>query len=165
MNIEVREAARGEYSEVARLTEAAYEQYAERLGPERWSVYREELTDIEGKAKAGAATFIALMDEKPAGAVSLFRHSPEDRPWPKDWTFVRALAVAPEHRGKGIGRRLLEVCIARTREWGAPVIFLRTAPYMKEAIALYGSMGFEKNEEYSEVLPNGRKILAYMIRM
>jgi len=164
LTIEVREATEDDFPAVAKVTERSYEQYADRLGPQRWNDYRAELTDIAGKAAAGAKTFIVLKDGEVAGAVSLYRNSPSDRPWPKEWTFVRALAVAPEHRGNGIGQMLMKACIEQTQAWDAPVIFLRTAPYMKSAMALYESMGFEKNEEFSEVLPNRREIMAYLVR-
>jgi ribosomal protein S18 acetylase RimI-like enzyme len=56
----------------------------------------------------------------------------------------RMLAVAPHVQGRGIGRALVEACIARARADGRRRLVLLTLPSMTRARALYESLGFQR---------------------
>ena len=58
------------------------------------------------------------------------------------WPLIRMLVVAPEARGRGVGRGLTEACIERARRDGAAAIALHTSPAMEVALSLYLRMGF-----------------------
>jgi ribosomal protein S18 acetylase RimI-like enzyme len=58
------------------------------------------------------------------------------------WPIIRMLVVDPAARGRGIGRRLTEECIARARRGDAEVIALHTSPAMEVALSLYLRIGF-----------------------
>ncbi|MCK0157194.1 GNAT family N-acetyltransferase [Cellulophaga sp. F20128] len=45
-------------------------------------------------------------------------------------------------RGKGLGRKMMEVCIAKASEYGFQKCYIETMPYMKEAQNLYKKSGF-----------------------
>lgn len=60
-----------------------------------------------------------------------------------EWPIIRMLVVDPAARGRGLGRRLTEECVARARRDGAALIALHTSPAMTAALALYRKMGFE----------------------
>lgn len=53
-----------------------------------------------------------------------------------------SLAVAPEARGRGLGRRLVEDGLARVRADGVRVCYLEVRPANAPALALYRSLGF-----------------------
>lgn len=53
------------------------------------------------------------------------------------------IAVAKEHRGKGVGRTLMEDCMAEARSVGASEVWLEVAVTNEAAIALYRAFGFE----------------------
>lgn len=165
MSLVIREAAASELEEVGDLTVKSYTEYAERLGPERWAEYSSELRDNRGKLENGATIFVAEVDGEKAGAVGLFKRSPADRPWPRDWTLIRALAVLPAYRDQGVGKALVEKCIEQSREWKAPAVFLRTVDYMKAAVNMYERMGFKRADEYCEVIPSGRELLGYVMEL
>ena len=59
-----------------------------------------------------------------------------------DWPIVRLLSVAPIGRGRGVGQRLLDECVARARRDGAPALALHTTPVMRAAQGLYARSGF-----------------------
>jgi ribosomal protein S18 acetylase RimI-like enzyme len=54
----------------------------------------------------------------------------------------RMLAVAPEAQGQGVGAALVQLCVDRFREIGAPGIVLSTLPTMHAAHRLYERLGF-----------------------
>ena len=52
------------------------------------------------------------------------------------------MAVDPQYRGRGIGRRLLEFAIERARVMGAQSVFLGSSTKLPVALHLYESVGF-----------------------
>ena len=52
------------------------------------------------------------------------------------------LAVAPDQRGRGTGRRLMDAAIARARELGAMRVFLGSNRRLVAAVRLYETSGF-----------------------
>jgi predicted N-acetyltransferase YhbS len=59
------------------------------------------------------------------------------------WAFLENLIVTEKHRGKGLGRMLLEHAVRRARQSGCHMVELCSDVRRKEAHSLYNSMGFE----------------------
>jgi ribosomal-protein-alanine N-acetyltransferase len=57
---------------------------------------------------------------------------------------ILTLAVAPDARGRGLGRALLRAAIIRAEEMGARAIFLEVGADNPQALALYEGLGFAK---------------------
>lgn len=55
---------------------------------------------------------------------------------------IKRMRVAPEHQGRGYGRRLLGVLEERARELGMRSLVLDTTERQRAAVALYTSAGF-----------------------
>jgi putative acetyltransferase len=64
---------------------------------------------------------------------------------------MKRLYVRAAHRGRGLGRALAEAAIAAAREARCSRIVLDTLPKMREAQALYQSLGFRKTQAYLPV--------------
>jgi GNAT superfamily N-acetyltransferase len=61
---------------------------------------------------------------------------------------IKRLYVIPAARGRGLGRVLVEHIIATARRIGYRSVLLDTLPFMKEAQALYVSLGFQPTTAY-----------------
>ena len=75
---------------------------------------------------------------------------------------IRMLAVAPAAHRRGVGRRLVESCIARARVDGRRRIVLHTSPSMIAAQALYGSLGFVRAPGLDGLVPDA-DLIAYTL--
>lgn len=71
------------------------------------------------------------------------------------------LFLPKKHRGKGIGRKLLDASVAHVRKAKGKEIYLRTRDSYREAIRLYDRSGWIRHPE--EVAPPGPPVKYSMI--
>jgi putative acetyltransferase len=62
---------------------------------------------------------------------------------PADTCELVKMYLLPQARGSGIGRSLIENCIAKAKEFGYKNIYLETMPELKQALTIYAKFGFE----------------------
>ncbi len=68
---------------------------------------------------------------------------------------IRAFFVAPEHARRGIGRLLLEACLAAARTAGFTRLeLMATLP----GVPLYAAVGFREVERVTDLLPDGTRL-------
>jgi ribosomal protein S18 acetylase RimI-like enzyme len=108
---------------------------------ERWftvePVDREVLGDPESHILASGGRVLFAVDDSDLalGTVALMRH--ED-----DLVELTKMAVEPELRGAGIGRKLMIGALDAFAKMGGRKLFLETNTRLAPAIKLYESMGF-----------------------
>jgi predicted N-acetyltransferase YhbS len=91
---------------------------------------------------------VAEQDQQIVGAVALVPDgSKADVEDPDRWASVRALAVDPAARRRGIGQRLVGWCIGEARQHEAPAICLHSAIFQITAHRLYERLGFKRVPE------------------
>lgn len=61
---------------------------------------------------------------------------------------VKRLYVHPDARGHGIGRALMNELVLQARQSGYRTLRLETMTFMKAAIAIYASLGFDQVEAF-----------------
>jgi ribosomal protein S18 acetylase RimI-like enzyme len=106
-------------------------------GPER-------LAECVRELMAGGETIVLLAGAGPDGVAVL-------RLRPSIWTsalecYLAELYVAPERRGEGLGRALMELAIEEARRAGADHMDLGTSEDDVAARGLYESVGFTNRE-------------------
>jgi len=96
-----------------------------------------------GKQTGGKDVGSIIKGRKIAGGVGL-------RPLMGDEAVceMKRLYVRPGWRGRGLGRRLTDAVVIEARRAGYKAMYLDTLGSLKEAIALYASMGFREIPAY-----------------
>lgn len=56
---------------------------------------------------------------------------------------LQKMYFLPMARGKGLGAKLIDVCLQKAKDLGFEKCYLETLPYMEDAVKLYKKYGFE----------------------
>jgi putative acetyltransferase len=110
---------------------------------EGYSIMDPEVDGMAG-AYAGpdAAYFVALVDGEVVGGAGVGPLAGG----PSDTCELKKMYVLPQARGRGLGRRLMEICLDAARDAGYRRCYLETLEHMREARGLYESHGFRPLE-------------------
>src|SRR5580698_4262155 len=100
--------------------------------------FGEELAGLPGAyAPPGGRLALATVDGQPAGCIALRRVD-------RDRAEAKRLYVRPAFRGLGLGRALMEWVMVEARAADYREIVGDTMPVMRDALALYERIGFER---------------------
>jgi GNAT superfamily N-acetyltransferase len=91
--------------------------------------------DPEEVADGRGALLVASIDGQPVGCGAVRRIE-------STVAEIKRMYVAPEARGRGVGRQVLLQLEAEARRLGATRLVLETGPRQPEALALYSRAGF-----------------------
>lgn len=95
-----------------------------------------DLADIEANFwNRKGAFFVLLNGEEVIGTVALQQETDAS-------CELCRMYLAPQYRGQGLGRRLLEHSVREARDSGLKEMHLKTASVLVEAISLYKRAGF-----------------------
>jgi len=124
-------------------TRKLFERYADSLGFDiEFQGFSDELAVLPGAyAPPSGCILLAAISELLIGCIALRRID-------KSTCEMKRLFVAPEHRGKGIGRALASFLIDEAKKLGYKRLRLDTVTSMQAANALYASLGFKPIEAY-----------------
>ena len=105
--------------------------------------------DADEVALGRGGFFVAAVGGLPAGCGAFRRMTYGDDDCVGE---LKRMFVRPGHRGKGIGRALLDRLESEARALGMTRIVLETGTRQPEAIALYEGVGFTRIALYGEYL-------------
>jgi GNAT superfamily N-acetyltransferase len=157
----IRAAREDEWDIVASLTVDAYAEYAAAMAPDAWSTFAQGIANVRARTSDGRQ-LVAERDGVIVGAVTLFL---DWRGAQADAAGVQLLAVPPTHRREGVGRALMEHCIAAARDAGKNRVVLTVSQEMEVARDLTESMGFVRAAELDHEPAPGVRLLGYALRL
>jgi len=127
----------------------AYSSFADRLGPEKWPVMRDSLSNeaTYSMLLEKAKTFVCTTGRRIIGMAYLMPKNNPTPVYPAEWAYIRFVGVHPDYRGRGIARKLTIQCLDHARTTGETTIGLHTSEMMDAARHIYESLGFKKLKE------------------
>lgn len=151
----MRTAREAELAEVGELRVTAYT--AQHL-LDAYPAYADQLRRLG----ADGAVLVAVDEHRILGTITLERWHPncEVATGPEE-AEIRALAVAPEAQGRGVGGELVKAVVALATEWRAERLVLLTQPAMRAAHRLYEQAGFVRVPARDRSPVPGITLLAY----
>jgi ribosomal protein S18 acetylase RimI-like enzyme len=139
MSIDIVPATSAEQIATARML---FKEYEASLGIElTFQSFAQEVLALPGAYAPPAGRLLLATGAEPAGCVAL-------RPLEGGICEMKRLYVRPTARGARLGRRLAETVIREARAIGYVRMRLDTLPSMKEAFALYQTLGFREIAPY-----------------
>jgi len=81
----------------------------------------------------------------------------------ENWCYLRMVGVHTEHGGKGIGKKLTQMCIDFARNTGEKIMALHTSEFMNAARHIYENSGFKQLREIEPRL--GKKYWIYTLEL
>lgn len=84
--------------------------------------------------------FVAELDGQLVGGSGIYHTDG----LPGDTVELARVYLVPEARGRGLGRHLIELCLAAAAEQGFRRVYLETVPELVEAVPLYEKLGFRR---------------------
>src|SRR2546421_6833573 len=128
--------------------------------------YLDEVRDVARRAEVVPVLVAAERDGTLLGTVT---YVPGPGPFAEsereDEAGFRMLAVAPWAQGRGVGRALVEACIARAREDGRKALVIVTRPSMRVAHRLYESLGFVRDKSGDFEFEPGQWLWGYRLNL
>lgn len=144
--IRIREARPGELAAAGALVARAYQG----LGGDPHLEYLEHIRDAAGRASY--CPILVAVDADDGALLGCVTYVPDHaNPFAElereGEAGFRMLGVAPEMQGRGVGRALVEACVARARADGRSGIAISTVQAMRTAHRLYERLGFRRAPE------------------
>ena len=137
----VREFLPGDSAQVNALALQAFEQFKNSY--QDWPGFRAKIGNMSALAEVGEV-IVAEVEGQIVGAVAYISPSaPKAEFFRPEWPIMRMLVVAPDFRGRGIGRALAQECLSRAKRDGASIFALHTSKLMQVALPMYQRMGFK----------------------
>jgi GNAT superfamily N-acetyltransferase len=159
MTFAVREVRPEEYDALGAVTVAAYRT----VGEDGHDGYLEFVRDVA--TRAAICPVLVAVDEsgRVLGGVTYVPGpgTPYSESEVDGEASFRMLAVGPSAQGHGVGRALVEACIARAQADGQARLVLLTRPLMSDAHALYLRMGFRRSPERDREPEPGLELLGF----
>jgi ribosomal protein S18 acetylase RimI-like enzyme len=143
----------------------SYGKFKNILSEENWNRLYSFLTNENSYSDllSNAACFICETRDEIVGMAYLVPNGHPTDIFQSDWSYIRMVGVNPAFEGKGIGKKLTQMCIDFAKETGESVIALHTSEFMDAARHIYENIGFKQIKELEPRL--GKKYWLYILEL
>ena len=109
------------------------------------TAYEDKATDqlFETYQKEKAIYFVLEHNQKVVGGAGIAQLDNFDG----NVCELQKMYFLPQVRGKGLGSKMIAICLEKAKEFGFKSCYLETLPYMKDAVKLYKKNGFQNLEK------------------
>lgn len=139
--------------ELKQLGILSYGQFKKILSPPDWETMDRFLNNDKMWTQLvnNSKIFVCEDDGKITGMAYLVPGGNPTHIYPADWSYVRMVGVHPNYRGKGIAKRLTQMCVDYARGSNEKIVGLHTSEKMDDARHIYESIGFIKYKEIDPI--------------
>jgi GNAT superfamily N-acetyltransferase len=138
-----------EAPDLSALYARCWQDVAASLDPEVVAEIMPATAEVEAWFRGGFEVYRASFDGELVGVVRVS--------FPTGAAMLDRLAVAPEHRRRGVGRALVEHAVNRGRKAGVTRAWVHLWPQLEDAMELHRSVGFR--ESHRRPAPGGELVL------
>ena len=139
-----REGSAKEKQSLQQLGILSYNQFSKILSRANWAVMDRFLKSDKmwDQLVRHSKIFVCEANDKLIGMAYLVPAGNPTHIYPADWSYVRMVGVDPAYRGKGIAKRLTQLCVDYARQSNEKIVGLHTSEKMDDARHIYESIGF-----------------------
>ena len=160
-----REGSTNEKESLQQLGILSYNQFSKILSPADWNTMDRLLNNdtMWEQLVNNSKIFVCEDKEKIIGMAYLVPSGNPTHIYPADWSYIRMVGVNPEYRGKGIAKRLTQMCIDYAKQSNEKIVGLHTSEKMDDARHIYESLGFTIFKEIDPIY--GMKYWLYKLEL
>ncbi len=164
-NLSYRTAKESDLKQLKSLGFLAYGQFQNVLGNENWELMKANHNDDNTYLNVLklAKCFVCENVNELVGMAFLIPNGNPTAIFEKEWCYIRLVGVHPKFEGKGIGRKLIQLCIDFAKESGEEIIALHTSEFQNAARYIYESLGFVKQKDLDLIY--GKQYYLYTLKL
>lgn len=131
----------------------SYNQFSKILSPADWETMNRFLNSDKmwDQLVNNSKIFVCEDNDNLIGMAYLVPSGYPTHIYPADWSYVRMVGVDPAYRGKGIAKRLTQLCVDYAKESNERIVGLHTSEKMDDARHIYESIGFKLYKEIDPI--------------
>jgi ribosomal protein S18 acetylase RimI-like enzyme len=143
----------------------SYNQFSKKLPTSDWAIMDRFLNNDKmwDQLVNNSTIFVCEDKGKLVGMAYLVPSGNPTHIYPADWSYIRMVGVDPAYRGKGIAKRLTQMCVDYARQSNEKIVGLHTSEKMDDARHIYESVGFVKYKEIDPIY--GMKYWLYKLEL
>lgn len=129
----------------------SYSQHQHAMTPENWNKYNSFMSnpDTFTNLMSTSTCFLCEYENEIIGMAFLVSNGHPTEMFDEKWSYIRMVGVNPKFNGKGIAKKLTEMCINLAIETKENYIALHTSEFMNAARHIYEGFGFKIVRELS----------------
>ena len=152
-NLIYREGSPDEKKSLQQLGILSYNQFSKILSSADWAtmdrfLHNDKMWD---QLVNNSKIFVCEDNNKLAGMAYLVPGGHPTPIYPADWSYIRMVGVDPGYRGKGIAKRLTQLCVDYAKQSNEKIVGLHTSEKMEDARHIYESLGFKMYKEIDPI--------------